>query len=173
MNTICFTIIGIGKENTNITPGIKFIQMFTVIQNVTCSTKDMKVTYNGFLPFPQFIRCLFCARSKIHMIYCATSNGNSFGPKSLGQFLTIKHNTSHFLQYAIFPFNNTILLWCLGWGKFMRNTMLVVKISKNSVSNSLPLSLLILSILPILHFFLTFQFDVQIFKRIKCVRFVS
>ena len=57
----------------------------------------------------------------------------------------------------IFPFNDTILLWCLGGGKFVRNFILFAKIRKNGILKFFSMITLILTHLSMLQFFSFFN----------------
>src|ERR1044072_2290435 len=100
------------------------------IQNITNTSKRMKVRNVGLFVLPQFIRSLIQNRPYRDSVLNITRCVYCFCPEVLGHVSFLDHGASHFLQCPILPLYNSILLWSSRAGEIMGYAIGIKKILK-------------------------------------------
>src|ERR1044072_4436025 len=100
------------------------------IQNITNTSKGMKIRDVGLFVLPQFIRSLIQNRSYGDSVLNITRCVYCFYPEVLCHVSFLNHGASHFLQCPILPFYNSILLWSSRAGEIMGYAIRIKKILK-------------------------------------------
>src|ERR1044072_5499253 len=90
----------------------------------------MKIRDVGLFVLPQFIRSLIQNRSYGNSVLNITRCVYCFSPEVLGHVSFLDHGASHFLQFSILPFYNSILLWSSRAGEIMGYAIGIKKILK-------------------------------------------
>src|ERR1044072_2804191 len=109
--------------------------MIFCIQNITNTTKRMKIRNVGLFVLPQFIRSLIQNRPYGYSVLNITCCVYSFCPEMLCHVSFLDHGASHFLQCPILPLYNSILLWSSRAGEIMGYAIRIKKILKFHVLN--------------------------------------
>src|ERR1044072_4707300 len=104
--------------------------MIFSIQNITDTSKRMKIRYVGLFVLPQFIRSHIQNWSYRNSVLNITRCVYCFCPKVLCHVSLLNHGASHFLQCPILPFYNSILLWSSSAGEIMGYAIRIKKILK-------------------------------------------
>src|ERR1044072_6534186 len=104
--------------------------MIFSIQNITNTSKRMKIRNVGLFVLPQFIRSLIQNRPHEYSVLNITCCVYSFCPEVLCQFSFLDHGASHLFQCPILPLYNSILLWSSRAGEIVGYAIRIKKILK-------------------------------------------
>ena len=111
--SIGLTVGGVAEKHPFITLGIELPSVFTIIEDVASTSKDMKVLDSRLSSFPDLIRSHHSAWPQVHLVDDVASGVHSFSPNPMRNTHRIQHNSRHFFDSPLLPFNNTIFLRCL------------------------------------------------------------
>lgn len=76
-----------------------------------------------FSSFPQLMMSNFGSKMDGYSIVDVTSNVHDFNLEIIKENLSMKHDSSHFLQCSIFTFNHSIFLWSKWCIELMSNSV--------------------------------------------------
>jgi hypothetical protein len=62
---------------------------------------------------------------KVDLVYGMASCVHSFRPKPLGRLEFSKHRPRHVYKRPVLPLCHTVLLWCVGSGEFVLDSLLL------------------------------------------------
>lgn len=113
-------VIGITQRYSLIALWIKCYSLFAIYKNITCISKHMKIFKVG-LPPPYLIISDKDTLMNCDSVVNMTSNIHCFIQEMTWQVFRMDHNSHHFLQGMVLPFNNFILLRCDRGIRFMSN----------------------------------------------------
>jgi hypothetical protein len=92
-------------------------------QNVTFAPKYMKVRNIWFVTGKEFVGGLLEKAMQIELVYGVASCVHGFRPKPLGRLELSKHRSRHVDKRPVLPLYHTVLLWCVGSGEFVLDTI--------------------------------------------------
>src|SRR3954466_13271781 len=103
------------------------------ISNEAWSTKYPEIRNIWFVTSDKLMRSFVQKFVKVNLVDDMTSYVNCFSPEPDGSLVFSKHGSGHFNKSSILPFNDTILLRCIGSRELMSKSMIIKKIFNMSV----------------------------------------
>jgi len=112
---------------------IIFLKMNFGVQDITCTSKLVKIRDIGLSSLAQFIWSVVQHRSNIDSILNIACCVYYFFPKTFCKFRFIDRGACHLLQRSIFPFYNPIVIRSSRRRKIMENSMCFTKVFKRLI----------------------------------------
>ena len=94
-------------------------------QNVAFAPKYTKVRDIGFITGKEFVGGLLEETMQIESVYGVAGCVHSFRPKPLGCLELSKHRSRHVDKRHVLPLYHTVLLWCVGSGELVLDSLLL------------------------------------------------
>src|SRR3954469_8793662 len=110
----------------------KFRAMINISNETRC-TKYPKIGHIRLVTSDKLMRSFLQELMKVNHVDDMAGSVDSFGPEPNWGLIFSKHSSGHLNNSTILPFNNTILLRCIGSREFMSEAIIIKKIFDVSI----------------------------------------